>query len=244
MVMFIKKNFLSLFLILISIFSIFYVSSVSAKYSDIEKAKNIKIGDKEVNLKYEYSDIEVKGKKLLVYKDVNDNEYVMKGDDLVGFLESKKITKDYVNKSQIVKKYSTSKIKSLPLIASTGINLDGYIQDSINYIESYGETTYTYSKYINDIKTNDGVYISLNSDGSLSAYSAPRQGLFDKLTTNVTSEDVTKYINDKIRSNFNDINFDIDNIYIDYVDEKYVVVCNVSLDYGDYIDSITMLYDL
>lgn len=240
--MFIKKSIIPLVLVSATAFSVYTIATASAQHSSVEQQKNVEIGSKTETLSYDYTALKIKDKELLIYTDSDDNEYAMKDNEIVGFLQNKKVNEKSNTPVVLSQTKSLDSVLSSPLLSN--INLDDYQLDSNDYISSYNETTFVFSKYINGIKTNDGVYIAINDDGSLSSFSAPRQGLFDNLVTDVTSNDVAKYVEEKLNNDFPGVKHDIDNMYIDYVDGKYVVVSFATLYYNDYNDSTILLYNL
>ena len=240
--MFIKKSIIPLVLVSATAFSVYTIATASAQHNGVDQQKNVDIGSKIETLNYDHTALKIKDKELLIYTDNDENEYAMKNNEIVGFFQNKKVTDKSNTPFVISQKRSLDSVLSSPLLSK--INIDDYQLESSDYVASYNETTFVFSKYINDIKTNDGVYIAINDDDSLSSFSAPRQGLFDNLVTDITAKDVTKFIEEKLNSDFSGVKYDIDNMYIDYVDGKYVVVSLVSLYYNDYNDSVTLLYNL
>ena len=240
MVTFIKKSILPILAISICILSVYIVTNVSAVSKNIELHKDIDIGDNVINLDYESNIKSSNGEELLIYNDNDKNQYIIKDNNIVGYLQNKKITRKESEAFNKVK-YSTDDIKVMPLLSN--IKFDDYKLESINYVESYNETYYTYFKYINNIKVNDNVVVSFNDDGTMSSYSAPRQDFFDNLKTNITSEKIKKYVETEV-ARYNSKKYELEAMYIDYRDGKYVVVCDVALYYDEYIDSVELLYSL
>lgn len=119
-----------------------------------------------------------------------------------------------------------------------------YIYYQTGFLELDRSPTYTYSKYINEILTNEGIYIALNEDGTLSAFSAPRVGLFDNLVADVTKEKVEKYVDEQVKKTYGNVEYKLSNMLIDYVNNKYVIKCLIGLNFENYLDSTEILYFL
>lgn len=175
------------------------------------------------------------------YKDVEGNQYIYKNNEIVGFLKNKSYKEANSDKKSMIK-YSVDDLEKEPLLSN--INFKNYVLDNVQYFEDYNETIYTFSKYINDIKTNDGIYVSFDNDGTLASFAASRQGLFDNIETKITSNDVKKYVEEVVKKEYNVKEYNIDYMYIDYQDSKYVVYCVVGLQYDNYRTTAEILYEL
>ena len=241
-----KKNFVLLTLIIMSIIAsccIYKSLSASAAKIDIQYKTVLSLNGSEKELKYIKTYEKIKDDYLTIYSDDSNDEYLLKDNKIVGYLQDKEIDEiEQLSGIENKKIYrSVDDIKKDPMLS--GIDFNNYSFDGTKYIDSYKETLYTFSKYINGIKTNDGIYVSINDDGSVSAFGATRQHLFDNLITSVTKEDVENYIANEIKK-YNASSYDIESMIINYVDEKYVVECLIGLDYEDYRDTATLYYNM
>lgn len=246
---FIKKSLL--FITIFICFAIYFIKG-NAMSKNIEYIKEMNINNEKINLKYINEITEIHGKYLQAYKDDSNNEYAFINNKIVGFYQNKKIQnkinlnndqQNFEKKSkELISLYSN--VNKNLISAYSNINLDDYILSDSYYNKTYDEISYTYSKYINGIKTNDGVIISLNSDGTLASYMAPREGLFDNLKTSVNQDIVEKYINKIIDEKYNGIEYKIEYMIIDYQNNKYVVDNLIALNYKDYWETVNIIYNL
>lgn len=209
--------------------------------------KVINFMNKDVELKLTQHNNATKIGKMNVYKDEELNQYILKGEKLVGYFKEKEINPTTRKaKSEFSKlngrEIADNFVKSI--IDYEATIFEKYKFDKVDYVESYNEYNYTYSKYINGILTNDGITISLDENGNLMSYSAPRQGLFDNLDTPVTKNDIEIYIDEYMNKNFKDVDYKIDSLVIDYINKKYVVDCYIEVSFEEYVDVINIQYNL
>lgn len=242
MVTFINRKKI-IFICILSLLILFIIIKVKAIESDTFISKNISVNNSSIklNLKKEYTN--TTNKNILAYEDENKNEYAIKDNEIIGFFQKKSILESEIKLSD--SKLNTTKTSLQQLISNySTINLNDYVLSKTSYNGDYNETSYTYSKFINGIKTNDGVIVSINSDGTLASFLAPRQGLFDKLKTSVNSVKVANYVKSVMEKNYSGISYEIKYMTIDYKDNKYIVDSLIVLKYSDYDSTINIYYDL
>lgn len=241
MAMFIKNIKYTILVLSLIIFGLCFINHNTAQAEET-MSRVIEINNTSILLHYINDVINKSGKKVEVYTDSQFNQWILENDKVVGYKKNKNYNVP-ISIEDFSEKYGISYLKTIPVI-SENVNLDNYTLDSIGYSNDCGEATYTFSRYINDLKTNDGVYITLNEDGSLASYSAPRQGLFDNLITDVTAEDVEKYIDSEIKRIYNISDYTINYMYIDYSDSKYYVYSTIGLQYDTYRTSVEVIFNL
>lgn len=241
-----KKNLL--FCVSICIFvilSIFTTINVNALVISNKNNIEITVNNNVVDLKYKKEVNRTKQEKILAYEDSNKNEYAIINNEVVGFFQSKHYSNEYAKKNMFNKSSESVINNSKELLSLySNIDLDDYILTETNYSNTYRETSFNYSKYINDIKTNDGVIVSINDDGTLASFLAPRQGLFDNLKTSVTKSKVENFIKDVMSKKYSGVDYEISYMTIDYQEEKYVVDSLIVIKYINYNETINILYDL
>ena len=240
MVMFIKKrNYIFILVLALFGLALSNIITANAKSNNIEYEKEISVRGKNISIKYEKDINSLLNNNIVAYMDDEGNEYALKGDKIIGILYKKNEMNLSNNTMQ------NEDINPIEVLSKdSDINLDEYVLNKKVYNKTYNETTYTYSKYINNIETNDSVILSINSDGSLSSFLIPKEGMFDNLKTSVTTNDVIKYIDEQIKKEYKNIKYEIKYMMIDYQDNKYVVDSLVSLDFEKYHDTINIIYDL
>lgn len=236
--MFIRRK--KILFIIGMLITISLISATYAKKDDLELYKTIYLNNNNISLKFD-AKIKTHNDIVTVYKDKVSNEYLFKNENMIGFLENKRIEKNITTKTDNVK-IETSDIQKNEMLKN--INLNDYKLDNVIYTKDYGEMFYTYVKYINDIKTNDFVDISFNVDGTLSSYSAPNQGIFDHLITRIKQKDINEFIKRTMEKKYKNVKYNIESTYLDYQNDKYIVVCDVTLYYNDYNEMTELIFSL
>ena len=175
--------------------------------------RKIMFGDKKISIDYNR-----KYNELSYYLDKDNNEYIFKNDKLVGYLKN-------INKFELNKESENDiKINNIEEITKLfEINLENYILEKNN-------NDYLYIKYINDIKTSDGIFVSLSENGTLERYESSKIGLFDNLITQVTKEEVEEYIKEEVSKMSKFSKYRIIDMVIDYKKRKYLVDCLIEID--------------
>lgn len=167
-----------------------------------------------------------------IYEDANSNQYIYDGDELVGFLKGKK-------EDKILKKQSSEKVLSLDEEANkifkelAGDRENLYVLTKKSYVDSYDEYTYTYVRMINNIKTNDTIYISFNSNGVLMSFSKDRAGLFDNLSVKIDEQEALELIKNQVLDKYKSNDYDINDKFIDYVNDTFVISYYVGIQLSD-----------
>ena len=192
--------------------------------NQVQDRINIKVNDKNIDLKFER-----KIDNLLVYKDKEENKYLIKNNKIVGY--NKNITNLGLNDKKGEFDLNIDLVENNKNIF--GYNLENYVLEKEN-------NEYLYLKYINNIKTSDGIYIKLNKDGVITHFKINKIDFFDDLITNVTKAQIYNYIDQQMKK-YDILNYRVRDMIIDYQDSNYIVDCFVD---GKNIESMEIIYQL
>lgn len=211
---YIKKEILPIVLIIVIVGGINLIVMLYVGRSSIPQYKQIEIKDRIIDLKF---DKELDDK--LVYKDALDNKYIIKDNRIISYIKN-------IDNFGLNNYKNELDIKSDEIEELLNINLKDYKLRKEN-------NEYFYQKYINDIKTSDGIYIKTNKEGLITHIRTNKIGVFDNLVSDITKDKII-CINEKDK-------YKIKDILIDYNNSNYVVECLVE---GENIDPVEIVYNL
>jgi len=238
---------------LLAVFSIYGNVFAMVKNSSELNTRQINFMDKDVELKLDTKNIASKLDDISVYTDLENNEYVFKDGVMVGFLKERDLSK--IKSTKTSHSYASEEKKEInklnvdnfvkSIINEDITSFDEYKFEGVKYIYDYDEIDYTYTKYIDGIRTNDSIVVSLDSEGQVVSYIANRQGIFNNLKLLEEEEKIDKYILHQVESNYrNATSYKIENKLIDFIDGRYVISYDVELKIDNYIDLITIDFEL
>lgn len=182
--------------------------------------------------------------KLEVYEDGNQDAYTLRDGRVVGYLRNRDL-EEVVATPQKWNATQTEAIQSKAeelLIQTFEVDVSKYQLEDISYIDSYQEVALSYTRYVDGLKTNDGIYISLDRNGELSFFSAPRQGNFDTLAGKVSKDAVVAFVEQEMARREDVTSYDLEDMVIDIGTDGYVVNCYVSLNHGDSVSGEILEY--
>lgn len=251
------KNKLKIFL-LITLLVVGF-STVSA----ISKPKNKTISfynEEKIELTH-YKKMNVSGNTSSIYKDSKDNQYIYNSNDkLVGYIKERAITKDNNDKQKLKKnKVSSESIASdfsanndlkskinefvKSIIDTEKTSFDKYELTKIDYVESYDEINYVYTKHIDRYKVNDSITVSVDLNGDIVSFVANRQGMFDNLTEiNINEAELNNHILMEIEKEFEYTDYEIFSQLIDHVDGEIVLSNYIKIVLEDGTSNSTIVY--
>ncbi len=175
----------------------------------IPEHRKIMVGENEIGIDYEGE-----LNNISYFKDEYDNAYN---------LENGRIKNYYKNydrfslDDELDSGFKLEKIEDIKELFN--VDLD-------NYKLQRNKTEYLYTKYINDIKTSEGIYVLLDENGTILKYESNNIGKFDRLKSNVTQDKVLRHIEefDQIKDKSN---YKLLDMMIDYEDHQYIVNCYI-----------------
>lgn len=201
-------------------------------------------------------------KKYEVFKDNNQNQYIYSNNDLVGFYKDKnsatnqsaseKVTFTPEKKKVMKANYqdiATNIVENI--INKEKTNMSNYELTDSYFQESYNEFTYTYTKLIDGYHTTDSITVSLDVNGELSSFSAPRQGIFNKYENiKINKNDVNDFIKEEIEKNVSGntnedtfVNYAVENKILNIINDKPILKIYIALNYENHIESTILSYD-
>lgn len=253
------KNKLKIFLLVA--LCVVGVSVVNALNKQETKTINF-LNQKKIELTYYKTLDNTRGTySATIYKDSNDNQYIYNSNDkLVGYLKERTITKE--NNETL--KLSTSKISFDSITSSFSANKDlklkinefvksiidtektsfnKYKLEKIDYVESYNEINFVYTKHIDGYKVNDSITVSVDINGEIVSFVANRQGMFDNLTDiNINGAELNDYILNSVGEEFEYTDYEVFSQLIDNVDGKIVLANYVKIILEDGTSTSTIVY--
>lgn len=243
------KNKLKVFL-LIGLF-VAGVSIVSAmNKQDTKVVSLLGMESRTVSL---YKTVNNGGMVSKIYKDSNKDQYIYDTDGkMVGYLKDRKITKDnnkVMSKSQVKNSLTNENLKAKvyqfakSIVDTSKTSIDKYELTKIDYVESYNEINFVFTKTVDGYKVNDSITISTDLNGEIVSFVANRQGLFDHIKEiNVDEKELDQYITKVVNSEYKCSDFEVFSRLVDYVDGKIVISNYVKLIYDDGMQDATIVY--
>lgn len=251
------KNKLKIFL-LVALFVV-GISAVGAMNKQDTKTVNF-LNQEKIQLTH-YKTVSASGTTSKIYKDSNDNQYIYNSNNnLVGYLKERTITKENnemlkltinkISSDSIVNSFSTnndlkSKINEFvkSIINTEKTSFDKYELTKIDYVESYNEINFVYTKHIDGYKVNDSITVSVDLNGEVVSFVANRQGMFDNLTEiNINETELNDYILAEIEKEFKYADYEIFSQLIDNVDGKIVLANYIKIVLEDGTSTSTIVY--
>ena len=190
-----------------------------------------------------------------IYADNQDNQYIYVDENLVGFIKDRNLEENNqisrqsmtVNQANILISQNRLNVTNFArnIIDTNHTSLNDYQLTKTNFVESYDELNYVFTKEIDGYKVNDSITISTDLNGEIVSFVANRQGDFDNYKNmTIDDEDVLDFIESEITTNYDNVDYVIENQIIDFVDNKLVLANYIKLEYPDYISSTILYYDL
>lgn len=202
----------------------------------------------ENNIELDYSKSYINDNKIKnIYFDNNDNEYIICNDECVGFI--RKFSVDTIVHSNAKLNKDALETKAYEFMKEVIINssrLNDYVLTSYGYVESYSEYVYTFTKKIDEYRTNDFICISLDGYGNLASFCGSHQGDFDSLRNiDICQDDIDEFIENNICEKYGSVQYEISSCFINKIDDKFVMQYNINI-YNDEDDcnSEILLYPL
>lgn len=243
-----KKN-----IIIVVLITIFGIGITVSALSNSKLTKDIMfLNNDKVHLSYD-STFNVEGDVLTVYSDSNDSDYYFNSDnELVGYFKKNLLTNEKVSiTKKIIEENNINEDTYISLatefaksvISTSKTSFSEYILTNTSYIESYNEFSYVYTKTIDGYKTNDSITISLDVNGNLSSFVANRQGYFDNYKYITIDESlVSRFVEEIMKANYNYFNYNIEDLLINFIDNKLVLQIYICIELEENIYSSTILY--
>lgn len=237
-------------MIMIVVFCIGILTIRAMELNKLVKTVNLPKGNT-VEIKY-VSNEKIDSKTIQLYKDQNENEYLFLDNELIGYFKEVDITSPNsiakLNSETINDKKENYEAIAFD-IAKEIVNKEktsfaDYKLTSNNYVTSYGEFSYTYSKFIDGYITTDSITILLDNNGNLSSFTASRQGIFDKYKDiKIDKEKVNNFIVEEMKKNYSNIeNYKVQNQFITFTNEKLTLEIQVELEHTSNEFSLISLY--
>ena len=129
------------------------------------------------------------------------------------------------------------------IINTEKTSFDKYELTKIDYVESYNEINFVYTKHIDGYKVNDSITVSVDLNGEVVSFVANRQGMFDNLTEiNINETELNDYILAEIEKEFKYTDYEIFSQLIDNVDGKIVLANYIKIVLEDGTSTSTIVY--
>lgn len=242
-------------LIFIVCASIFSVGVIVANASNDKITKTVTlIENQPISIQYK-TRINKNNMVSDIYADNQDNQYIYVDENLVGFIKDRNLKENNqisrqsmtVNQANILISQNRLNVTNFArnIIDTNHTSLNDYQLTKTNFVESYDELNYVFTKEIDGYKVNDSITISTDLNGEIVSFVANRQGDFDNYKNmTIDDEDVLDFIESEITTNYDNVDYVIENQIIDFVDNKLVLANYIKLEYPDYISSTILYYDL
>ena len=222
MIEYIKKEILPMVIIAVVVGGLNLAAILRAYRGPAPKYREIILTDKTIKL--EFDRISNESDDILIYKDKDNSRYLIKDNKLIGYIKN---IDNFGLKKKKNLNYKIGEVEEL-----FNVTLKDYKLNKIN-------NEYFYQKYINDIKTSDGIYIEVNDEGIIIESKINKIGIFDDLVTDITIDKIN-CVKNEINKNINQ-KYEIKDVLIDYNDSNYVLYCLVD---GENINSAEIVYNL
>lgn len=206
--------------------------SLSDKYEKLFKEENSVI--------YRYSNNDVK-----VYKDKKNTEYLLKNENLVGFIEE-------INPSEVLMETKSGGISEQQAYEIAKVycennvtNFEQYTFIENKYIESYKEYNIVFNKKIGEYQTMDLVSIAVNTQGKITAFVAPNQCEFDEYKNiKVNNTKISEFIENELNNKYGDNLKKITEREKTFkkIDNKLTLECSVKVELSNGVDFLDMIY--
>lgn len=258
----IMKKIKSVTMILISVVIVLGITSLAVSANNVmvddtaeinkvetEQISNevILFNDKEVFVYYD--DVcrdDTLSSECYVYRDLNNNEYIMneKG-EVIGFLstDSAEIMVaelfdiDYKN---ICEKFLNSQLG----------DISSYQYFGETFLEDLGYYELVYYKLVGGIKSSDFIFVDIDTSGKILAFAAPNINCFSGINIpNIVLEDYQSIIEDKIIQSYpNMINYQVTDTFVQLNDNalELVIYFEVNFLYNkkEYLQSDTVVIEI
>lgn len=108
--------------------------------------------------------------------------YFMNEDGVYGYFDVSKISPiDETSTGYAFLNNQVQKAVVEEFIISKVVDFEKYTLNYCNYVEDTGLTTYVYSYYIDDINTDDHIFVMISNDNQIVAYGVPNEGKFNNI---------------------------------------------------------------
>lgn len=161
---------------------------------------------------------ELSNDEMEVYKDENDVIYCMEDGEIISFLK--------MHSDRGVSRSRKKDVKELREIADACVskmNESGeYVFYDMKYNSDTGFYDFSYYKYIDDYKTTDLIYLSLDEFGEVMSAGNPNKGKFDNVKIELPNMEIIESFTDEMMTNKfgTDIEYNIDNIFVNEIDSE------------------------
>lgn len=121
--------------------------------------------------------------------------YFTNEEGIYGYFDVSKMSQ--ADKSPSIQMRSNDQIEkdiAEDFIMSKVTNFDKYTLNYQNYVEDTGLTTYVYSYYIDNINTDDYIFVMVNNNSEIVSYGLPNEGKFDSIDLDEFDLDQTRVL--------------------------------------------------
>lgn len=259
-----KKIIIFSLIALLAITCTFTAQVLALSKVEIKTVKSL-TSDEMIDIKH-LKTKKVADKKLKIYLDQDNSQYIYSDNKLVGFIKNMNLESQKAKSSQSANLMTNSNInekleeyKSIAEnIISDLVSFDGAAKlmnndsNAMNYIltksdfqTGYEELTYNFAKMIDGYVTNDGITIALDTDGNLVSLNGMRQGMFDKYLDVKIDEQLVNEFVDESMSEIDYPNmetYEVDYQFINIVNDELVLEIGISITLQDELKTSTILY--
>ena len=165
--------------------------------NDKKKIKNIDMfnNEKIINYSYTYDNIDV-------YVDEQKTEYLIKNDEILGFI--KKASKVKIQKNSVITKEQAMDCIRI-FIENRISNFGNYTLVTEDYNENYGEFSFVFSRKILGYNTMDIIFIAVDKEGKVNAFYTSNMGEFEKYNNiEIDEENISNFVNQSITDRYSE----------------------------------------
>lgn len=165
--------------------------------NDKKKIKHIDMfnNDKIINYSYTYDNIDV-------YVDEQKTEYLIKNDEILGFI--KKASKVKIQKNSVITKEQAMDCIRI-FIENRISNFGNYTLVTEDYNENYGEFSFVFSRKILGYNTMDIIFIAVDKEGKVNAFYTSNMGEFEKYNNiEIDEENISNFVNQSITDRYSE----------------------------------------
>lgn len=165
--------------------------------NDKKKIKHIDMfnNEKIINYSYTYDNIDV-------YVDEQKTEYLIKNDEILGFI--KKASKVKIQKNSVITKEQAMDCIRI-FIENRISNFGNYTLVTEDYNENYGEFSFVFSRKILGYNTMDIIFIAVDKEGKVNAFYTSNMGEFEKYNNiEIDEENISNFVNQSITDRYSE----------------------------------------